>query len=347
MSLGLDLLDEIDYAQGPLIRTAKPPVAIEQAIPVSGSSCSSAWRSPYFTRALGPADSRGAWLPFCSLLRRHGIAMFSPSEALAEIPAASAPARWSGRATGEPFDFDELASAELFEITCFDRVRRQWKWPSEVASDRINGLLRSVRAVSRSDAPIGVSLPLGCHRDDLRLCQSADVDFISLSCRFANFEASDLHSLVQCRRLAVQLGRPQLPILVTAPVVNFSQAHKLLALGASAVSLDEILRPALARDRQRNDAEDSAANLRSMLPSIPASFSLGANKQANLPEVEQLLARSPELLGERLASVGASDLRGFTHDCLRSVSERAERVTGVKRLEHSQAVDGMVDQPLS
>ncbi|MCC7336361.1 MAG: hypothetical protein IT422_14830 [Pirellulaceae bacterium] len=341
MSLGLELLDELDYLQTPLIGSVKTSsgmtASIEQNMPISGSSRTFTLRSPYFVRTLGPVDLGVAWDPLCRLLRHHGIPIFSPVDALVDIPAASVPARWSGRAWDEPFDFDELSTADLFEIACHDSARRQWKWPSEIASDRIDGLLRSVRETSGGDTPIGVSLPLGCHVDDIQRCLSADVDFISLSCRFAKFEASDLHSLVQCRALATKRNRSRLPLLVTAPIADIEQAHKLLALGASAVSLDCILRPAIAQDMQPNENEVSTDELRRMLPSIASSLNWSAPQRFELSQVEKLLAQAPRSLGERLTSVGASDLASFTWECLRSVSERAQRTTGVMRLAHDHS----------
>lgn len=340
MSLGLALLDELDYTQAPLIGAVATPKGISdpiaQAVSVSGSSRTIALHTPYFTRSLGAAELGAAWVPLCNLLRRHGIPAFSSAHALAKVPAASVPARWSGRAVDEPFEPDELATADLFEIAYHDRARRQWKWPSEIAPNRIDSLLRSVREAAGGDTPIGISLPLGCHLNDLQRCLSADVDFICLSCRFAKFAASDLHSLALCRRMAGQLNRPQLPLLVTAPIVDIEQAHKLLALGASAVSIDDILRPLLAHDMQSCEKEVSTADLRRMLPSLALSTGPSTNQMFELPQVEKQLTQARQLLVERLESVGASDLMGFTHECLRSVSERAERATGVVRLGHDE-----------
>lgn len=341
MSLGLTLLDELDYVQAPLIRRLKTPPnsshSMAQTIPISGSSRTIALRAPYFTRSLGPIDLGVAWAPFCKALRHHGIPIFGSIDAFAKVPAASVPARWSGRTVDEPFDTDELSTADLFEIACHDRARRQWKWSSEIDTARIGGLLRSVREASGGDTPIGISLPLGCHLDDVKHCVSADVDFICLTSRFAKFEASDLHNLVQCRMLASHLNRPRLPLLVTAPIVDIEQAHKLLALGASAVSLDDILRPAIAQDMQPDEKEVAVADLRRKLSSIALNINPSANKQFELPLVEKLLTQARRLLAERLASVGADDLPSFNPECLRSVSERAERVTGVLRLEHDDS----------
>lgn len=338
MSLGLTLLDELDYVQAPMIGSEYAlqgtSVSIAQSISVAGSSRTITLHAPYFTRTLGPNDLGQAWVPFCNELHRHAIPTFSRVDALASIPAASIPVRWSGRAVDEPFKLDELATANLFEITCHDRVRRRWHWPSEIAPDRIDGLLRSVREAAGGGTPIGVNLPLGCHLHDMQCCLSADVDFICLTSRFAKFEARDLLSLVQCRRLAGQLNRPQLPLLVTAPIVNIEQAHKLLALGASAVSIDDILRPVIAQDLQPSEKEVPIVDLRRKLPSIALGISSSANKLIELPQVEKLLTRAQRLLVERLTSVGAADLIGFTAECLRSCSKRAERLTGALRLEH-------------
>jgi hypothetical protein len=338
MSLGFTLLDELDYVQAPLPHASqtqgKTPIALEQSFAVSGSSQKLTLRSPYFTRALGPADLGGAWEPFGRELRQRGISIFSPVDALGNVPVASLPSRWSARAVDEPFDATELATADLFEVTCHDRARQDWRWPDEISDERIDGLLRTVRTAAGGNTPIGLSLPLGCHPIDLRRSLTADVDFISLSSRFAKFEASDLHSIVLCRELAGQLNRPQLPLLVTAPIVDMEQAHKLLALGASAVSLDDILRPAIAQDLRLSDEELSIVDLRRKLPSIALSLNPKANKILEIPRVSQLLEQIQRLLRERLRSVGANNLSMFTPQCMRSVSERAERVTRVARMGH-------------
>jgi hypothetical protein len=343
MSLGFTLLDELDYVQATLPHAtpalAGSPVTLEQSMAVSGSSRTLTLRSPYFTRSLGPADLGEVWEPFCSELRQRGIAIFSPADTLSNVPIASLPSRWSVRTVDEPFDATELATADLFEVACHDRGRQQWKWPNEISDERIDGLLRTVRTAAGGNTPIGLSLPLGCHPQDLQRVVTADVDFISLSSRFARFEASDLHSVVLCRQLVRQLNRPKLPLLVTAPILEIEQAHKLLALGASAISIDDILRPAIAQDRHLSDEELSVVDLRRKLPSIALSFNPNANKKLDVPQVAKLLQQSQRMLRERLRSVGASSFSMFTPQCLRSVSERAERVTCVARI-------GQITQPL-
>ncbi len=360
MNLGLSLLDELEYARAPMLSSASPPPILSPARKRSPQIATGQptlqLRSPYFIRALGIAEAAAAWGPLCSALRRHSIPIFTSAESLAKVPAASVPARWSGRASDEPFQAVELTTADLFEVSCLTRESRQWRWPNEIAIERIDGLLRSVRAAAGGDTPVGLGVPLGCHPSDLQRCISADIDFISLSCaattagaadtrsrhvaasRAANaacdsddFSATELHSIVLCRQIAQQLSRPQLPMLVSAPVMTIEQAHKLLALGASAVSIDHIVHQSLLLDRPPRSPQESAGELRFQLPSLAQSVAPGA--KAELPQLESQLKHARQTLIERLQSVGASGLEDFTERCLVSVSQRAQQVTGVRRLE--------------
>lgn len=367
MSMGLTLLDELEYARAPMLSAASPPTsrlpALNRSPPTAAGQPTIQMRSPYFIRdlgtkgSLGAAEAASAWAPLCSALRQYGIAMFSSVESLSRIPAASVPARWSGRSSDEPFDAVELATADLFEISCMTRARRQWRWPNEIALERIDGLLRSVRAAAGGDTPVGLNVPLGCHPSDLQRCLSADIDFISLSSaapravaadsragqaaasratsgplQTTSFSATELHSIVLCRQMAQQLNRPQLPMLVTAPVLEIEQAHKLLALGASAVSIDHIVRQSLLLDRPPSSHEEAVGELRFQLPSLPQSVATGA-KKSDLPHLENQLKHARQTLIELLQSVGASGLDDFNQQCLVSVSQRAQQVTGVRSLE--------------
>lgn len=370
MNMGLTLLDELEYARAPMLTSAAEQTGLApslmRSMPVSGSQRAVQLRSPYFVRTLGETELAAAWGAFCGLLRRHDIPLFSSVESLAVVPAASVPARWSGRSVDEPFQATELTTADLFEVSCLSRHGRQWRWPSEIPSEiageiaagRIDGLLRSVRAAAGGGIPVGLSIPLGCHPSDLQRCLSADVDFVSLSCTPAvahsassqasqtaasrsaaselqsgSFLAGELHSIVLCRQISQQLNRPQLPLLVTAPVMDIEQAHKLLALGASAVSIDHIVRQSIALDRLPSQRkEESDLDLPFRLPSLPQRGAPVA-KQGELPQLESQLKQARQTLVEVLQTVGAGSLSDFNQHCLVSVSQRAQQVTGVKRLE--------------
>lgn len=360
MNMGLTLLDELEYSRAPLLTAAtthpSAPPSLACTMSVSGSQRAIQLRSPYFIRALGATELGAAWSPLCNALRQHDIPIFSSVESLDGVPAASVPARWSGRPVDESFNSVELTTADLFEVTCFSRDKRRWTWPSEIAFERIDSLLRSVRAAAGGDTPVGLSLPLGCHPGDLERCLTADIDFISLNCTHTLtlpvglqpsstgsgataralpsgvFLAVDLHSIVLCRQMLQQHNRADLPMLVTAPVVDVEQVHKLLALGASAVSIDNIVRQSLALDLPPSQEQESVADLRRRLPSLSMSAAPAARKTV-LPQVRAQLTQARQTLVERLQSVGACSLAKFNQQCLVSVSQRAQQVTGVRRLE--------------
>lgn len=361
MNMGLTLLNEIEYARAPMLGSASQQTSLApslaRSIPVSGNQRPSQLRSPYFVRTLTAAELGAAWTPLCSALRRHEIPIFSSFESLGGVPAVSVPARWSGRPVDEPFQANELTTADLFEVSCLSRDQRRWSWPSEISGERLDGLLRSVRAAAGGDTPVGLNIPLGCHVNDLKRCLAADIDFISLSCAHpvahsadsqsrspvagsvaagglpsGVFLAGDLHSVVLCRQMLQQLKRPQLPLLVTAPVEDIEQAHKLLALGASAVSIDQIVRQSIAPDMRLSQQEESESAAPFRLPSLPQR-GVSASKHAELPYLEMQLKQARLSLLGLLQAVGVSGLSDFTQHCLVSSTQRVQQVTGVKRLE--------------
>ncbi len=349
MNQGLQLLDELEFVQAELSTGAKQATlapALPVPISVSGSPHAHVIPSPFFIRSLNPLDLSAAWRTFCALLRKHGVPIFSPVPALSKVPASEVPARWSGRDFGRPFALDELTTADLFEVRCHDQSRQRWQWPSEIqpsevsstaepmsgpGSDTLASLLSSVRLVAGGDVPIGVCLPLGCHSNDLRRCLSADLDFISLVSRRAELSASDLCGLVHCRQLCEELNRPRLPVLVSAPVARLDQAIKLIALGATAVSIDTIVKPIIQQALNATATPQDTSDLRRKLPSLALALT-EASKPLELPGLDAALVDAKQSLVQCLRWIGAEDLSHMNRHSLCSTSERAQHITGTPRL---------------
>ena len=331
MSEGDELLRGLCFKQSPLpVSTGKDLRSIcstKCSLSVSGSEREHQFNLPYFVRHLTPSELGNAWVPICNVLRQHGIPIFSSVAALQEVPAASVPARWGMRFINEPIDSMELTTADAFELSCQDRARKEWGWSSELRPEQMGALVSAVREAAGGDTPIGISLPLGAHDDDLRHVLAAGADFISLIARSTRLQATDVHGLVQCRKLANHMSQSYLPVLVTAKISSLEQAHKLLALGASAVCIDDLLRPLIneALEARSTHTTSGAGMLSGMMP-------LASPKRPVLANVSTALVDFQQQLVERLNSVGARDLRSFTSHVLRSCSQPAQQITGVAPL---------------
>ena len=334
MNSAEDLLDELCYHAGELPISAGrggcPPPEISCRLATAESQRGLQLASPYFTRDFSPRSLGAAWLPFCQLLRQHGVLLFSPASHLEQVPAAAVPARASTHFINQPLDPLEITTADAIEIACADDRRRSWAWSCELSPSQLPDFLSAVRQAAGGDTPVGVGLPADCHAADIHRVLHAGVDFISLTSRSRRGEVADIYGLVQCRRLACQAGRSALPILIAVPVSDIDRAHKLLALGATAVSLDGLLQPLLAAALRPSSSSELGGGLLSGL--APAA----TRKSPTLGDVAAAVGGFQTALRERLQAVGVSRLADFTGDSLRSCSPQSELLTAVPPLRFAQ-----------
>ncbi|MCA9131835.1 MAG: hypothetical protein KDA45_01715 [Planctomycetales bacterium] len=330
------LFDELSFRQAPL--SAVEPTAapwtqdLGFVLPVHGTERQFRCGLPYYVRDLSPAHLGEAWPVFCGLLRRYGLPLFSSVADLQQVPAAAVPPRMGRRFVNEPLDAVELQAADGFELVCRDRHLPAWGWATEVVPEgaetadcELPALISAVRQAAGGDTPLGVGLPLGCQRRDLQRCLQAKVDFISLLATSANMELADAYHLVQTRRACLQEGLPGLPLLVAVPLDHGQQALKLLALGASAVCIDSLLRPLIPKAETQGAA--ALASGGGMLSSIAAA---AARKPPTLPKVEALLQQLHTELAACLRQVGVHEPGELGLDCLQAFSPRTLRLIDPK-----------------
>jgi hypothetical protein len=279
---------------------------------------------PFFVRNLGRSQAGGAWSTFCGLLRAQGIPIFSTVAALQDVPGASVPARMGRRFINEPLDAVELQTADVFEVACCDVAGQRWGWTSEVAANQLRAYIDAIRQAAGGDTPVGIGLPVNCHETDLRACLEAEVDFISLESAAASLAVTDIHAVASARRMCRQLGQAALPLLVSLPLSDPHQALKVLALGASAISLDSLLSGCFPKP----PASPTAGVGSGMLSGI----STGPRKTVGLPDVERTLERLNQTLQTTLNSIGAKNLNQLNVDCLRSCTQRSLGISGAQRL---------------
>jgi len=332
MSLADELLDEIFFMPGTLPVSGGPFASSQKLSTICGISVQASSRSfqfnlPYFVSRLGPKQLGNGWISFCGLLRRCGVPLFSSVAPLHAVPAASVPACWSRHHINGALNASELNSADAFEIVCCASDERTWEWSSELQPEQVGGFVSAVRLAAGGDTPIAICIPLGCQAAHMQRALEAQVDFIHLHVRGKRLEANELHSLVQLRSLSDRYQTVRLPILLSAPLSELTQAHKLLALGATAVCIDTLLQPLLPPLTATLTTEVVGGGMLSgLMPAV-------SPKSPPLTAVEAALAEYQQQLVELLRMTGADQLQGLTSSLLRSCTERAARLTGAALLE--------------
>ncbi len=301
----------------------------DTSVSLSAEGCERGFQfaSPFIVRHLGPAQLGPAWEVFCRLLRTHGLPLYSSVEALEANPVASVPGRMARRFVDEPFERIELRTADAFEVECRDKEQQNWGWPSELSTtEKLRGLVTAVREAAGGDTPVGLSLPIGASDRDVNRCLDSGVDFLTLVVQGDGpLDAATVGGLVHARRTCRSAGHRLFPLLLDAPVPNVEQAVKLLALGATAVSIDRVLRGAIPKPDSAKPSPVGGGML-SGISSVPVE------KTPALPEMERILVRMSSYLRNRMRLTGTQRLSDFGAHCLKGLSATACQVSGIGML---------------
>ena len=290
--------------------------------------------APLFARDTPMASSDLNWPAYCGLLKDSGIPMqarFSELESLSDV---NVPQRIVSRGFDEGFELNDLVSADMVLIDCSVTMsgNRCPRLPLETAGwHELKQMVESLRQVVGSGTPIGLGLLAGDVYTDVSNALAARVDFVVLEFveRSIPAEAAANHlawSVVAARNACAQTGMPAFPIFVDATLTNIDHMVKLLALGASALSIDALMANALP----------SAAPVNSQIPKGLLS-GIGSLPVKVAPNVQPLAARLEELLGRIRARVfqqQLASLAALNRDHLRALSDQSARLCAVKMLEH-------------
>ncbi len=286
-------------------------------------------RYPLFCRRLSINETGTRWSACCATLRKWGIPLFASVADLEGVSASEVPPRIASRALDQPISRVELLQSDAFELANQD-LAGTWSWPYEIDNPReLKHLVKAVRDASGAEVPVGVSLPLDARHADLRACLEANLDFLTLvQCpeTLAGSAASRLNhlaiNLVTIRRWCRELQNPVLPILMDAPVSHADHLIKLLALGATAVNVSELIRSALGQFKSDSSESKFAESLLGGRPAVVRS----AREMTELDRSLQSLIAS---LQKSLQYTGALDVCRMDATYLRSTSIHASETLGI------------------
>lgn len=333
------LLDELVFVP-PSLPFTPPPVSVNLSLElqVKGSSRKLLWGMPCFLRQPPVATLASRWPNFCGRIRAHGIPMFCRAVQLEQLAATQLPIRLAKRQLGQPFDPQELRTADALEIDCFHSVGKCWQWPLELASsNQLKTFVQAARDATTSLTPIGLSLPSGACNQDLDLCLDAECDFLTLVSTDGDSGgvAVMVEGLTRARE-RFQAANVRLPILVVLPLQQPEHVLKLLALGASGICIDSLINPLI---------KELTTSSLSLAGGMLSGINLPMPEKVDVPEIEPTLLRLRQSL-EAYHRIGASATSRTTvaeatagvelpRHALRGTSQRACQLARVEFLGES------------
>ncbi len=321
------LLDELVFAQ-PSLTFTPPPVSVNLslAFEVKGSTRKLQFGMPWFLRQPLQQILAARWPAFCGRIRAHRIPMFCRVDQFEQVAASQLPIRLARRELGQPFNPQELRTADALELDCFNSAVQCWQWPLElVTKERLNTFVQAVRDATSSLSPIGLSLPSGASNADLEFCIEAACDFVTLvstETESASNHAIMVEGLTRARDLFQSAGA-QIPILVVLPIRNAEHALKLLAVGASAVCIDSLVNPLI---------KDLRANSSLLAGGMLSGINLSSQAQVDVPEIEPTLVDLRQRLETCLRRHACSSIAALGRNSLRGTTDRACQLARVECL---------------
>jgi hypothetical protein len=321
------LMPALPHGYGPAISTA-------QAVP-SSAGRKLQFNAPFFAKGLSASQLSTNWPVVCGILRAKGLPLYAAVQELMAVPAAQVPARIAQRFLGQPLVHDEVNMADAFELANCTPGGNEWSWPFEISSGRdLKTLVTTLRSATGGEVPIGMSLPLNAKVADIRMSVESSVDYLALThcpeCLASSPGEVASHAalgIVSARKLCAQFGRAKIPILLDAPIANGDQLIKLLALGASAINIGNIIRNAMpAAEPQRYESKLTE----NLLGSLPTAHKV----VRELPHVERSLTELIQRLDETLRFAGLLEVSALESTCLQSMNAVVAQQLGIAAMSN-------------
>jgi hypothetical protein len=199
--------------------------------------------TPWIFCGLNSAVHPKNWPSVCQQLVDCGVSIEFPTAASSGPPAGSAAKRLYRLEIEQPLRAARSNGASLIEVTCRSALRSQWGWPPEVNTpDLLEAWLLSIRAALGDGIPLGLGFPAIASKSVFLQAARLDIDFISIHCEPSQSLDCTVHALTSLRQTLDDANRSHLPIIVRTRSSNPEYQVKLIALGASMVSIDNLLR---------------------------------------------------------------------------------------------------------
>lgn len=286
--------------------------------------------APFFVRGLSASQLETNWSVVCGILRANGLPLYATCQDLQMVPAAQVPARFAQRFLGGPLVHSEVMTADAFELVNSTESGSGWSWPYEIGSARdLKNLVSTLQAATGGEIPIGINLPLNAQLADVRMSLDSSADYLTLTYCPECLAASPEHvanlaaiGIVSARKLCAQFGRAKMPLMLDAPIVRNDHLVKLLALGATAINIESVVRNAMPAAEPRRYESKLTENLLGNLPSAQKVV-------RELPQVERALSELTQQLIGVLRFTGLLNVAELQSTSLKSLSRSVADQLGV------------------
>ncbi|MCR9294785.1 MAG: hypothetical protein NXI32_18860 [bacterium] len=304
-------------------------------IPTQGSQRQLQLGLPVMLRQMRAQHLAALWKDFCSLLRQAAIPVHCSLEELEPLPAAAVPMRFARRYNRQPLQMLDVATADLLELSLRSSAH-EWGWPSElVTTNALPAFISSVRAAAGGNTPVGLELPVGADVADIELAVNSGVDFLTL--HGSAFDELSVWGISRARQIANKIARASFPIVVDLPLQKIEHLPKCLAIGASVVAIDSLLKP--VTDAAVAELESQTSKPAARTGKLPLSVDIraielrkGKSSLELLKPVESLLEGIRSILKSHMRLCAVEELAGLDKRCLRATSRRLAELSGLQML---------------
>lgn len=259
-----------------------------------------------------------AWEAFATLMHRLEIPVRSPATAWSNF-SGERPLSLNWCSADKGVQPEAVQDADLFEIDLRTSNRQAWGTRPELSSSAtFTAMVDTLRLVG-GPKTIGATIPAGASPDDIELVCQSNVDFVTV------VERSQLSLLGLSTLRAVKEvgGDRHLAVILDTTVESHDDIVKCIGLGASAVTLDSLLRPILKRNEKKSDIASG------MLSGIAVSDSPA---KSLLRDVTLTISSIRGRLEEALGLTGCQSLAEFNHNHLVATNADVARIAAVPLL---------------
>lgn len=280
---------------------------------------------PWILGSTHRAQAGPSWNTLCQRIKSMGTAIQCPLEDLESVPMEAIPLRIACQPNEQPISIANLQSADFVELTCRSSMDETWGWPPEIGQvENLSAWVESIRIACGGSTPLALGLPVGVDSQAIREFARSTADVLAIHAEACSSDELIVETLTRARSILNESEGSRRPILLRSSHTSPEHLVKLLALGASIITIDSAL-----ADLWKTQVETPIGFLSRVQAGMPAS--------AECP----ILARI-QLLSHSLLSALApfpSDSNSFEATAigslrqrLRATSARAARLANIPHL---------------
>ncbi len=326
------VLDELFFHHAPMRRAGEASSAVTLRRSIQCAEGGLTLNKPMVLYDCPSLRLREAWPSVCAALRNADVGVFGTAGSFESVPAESVPLRIAQTFAGEPIEFDDIASADAIQVNCWQRKTKNARWPSEAGGDQLAAYMDAIRIGAGGDVPVGVGFQVGVCAPDVVTALEAGAEFVGVYSDDPFVSIQHVVALRRIRAACIAAEKASLVVIAALPAAKPDEMLKLLAVGASVISVDSMLSPlasVIAAESSPNAGNNSKGLGSALLNALePQQDPVGVA----LDRLPEQLADCTEKMVDRMAEIGAVSLSTLTESNLRTSSNTLSRLLGIEML---------------